>query len=422
MLAFRRPNDSDLGDWIGHRMRLSFRPEPMSTYLRTGLWHAEPDPTSFRIRLIRVGHVRDISASRRLLSSWCPPYSGMALLRGRFPDGRRFRRTKAKYSTLRGTRASNAEPAASRCRSQQRSFFLRSLTSVHAENAWYYNQHFLGRGGNGTAFLVTCSSGPNVGMQFVLKVFHKISDATRRKAFLKEIVHLKSLDHPAITRIFDEGTFTSQAGANYPFAVMEYVPLTARALIVSKQIDRLRAIRIAFNCLSAINCLHAASPPLIHRDIKPENILISETGAKLADFGLVKVLADLEPENEADAFEGTQWPGMPWRYRTPELVQRASDHKTQINSKTDIYQFGTVFYELLTGFNPQPQPNKVTGSIELDLREIKGSQGQDLFELVKEMLAAKASNRPPAKACLSRLNKIHEAYCRSLFDVTGEYV
>lgn len=300
-------------------------------------------------------------------------------------------------------------------------FFLDHLQSVQAANAWYYNQRFLGRGANGTAFLVTCSSGPNIGMQFVLKVFHKISDEKRRQAFLKEVGHLRSLNHPAITRIFDEGTFT-YTGVKYPFAVIEYVPVTARTLMVSKQIDRLRAIRIALNCLSAIDCLHKALPPLIHRDIKPENILISEMGAKLADFGLVKVLADLQPDNDADALEGTQWPGMPWRYRTPELVKRAIDHKTPITLKSDIFQFGTVFYELLTGFNPQNPPDKVTDPIDLDLREIRGSQGQELLVLVKAMLAEKPSNRLPASVCIKRLNKIHEAYCRSMFEVTGQYV
>jgi eukaryotic-like serine/threonine-protein kinase len=301
-------------------------------------------------------------------------------------------------------------------------FFLDHLQSVQAKNAWYYNQRFLGRGGNGTAFLVTCSSGPNIGMQFVLKVFHKISDETRRQAFLKEVEHLRSMNHPAITRVFDEGTFTAQTGVMYPFAVIEYVPVTARTLMVSKQVDRLRAIRIALNCLSAIDCLHQTSPPLIHRDIKPENILISEMGAKLADFGLVKVLADLEPETDTEALEGTQWPGMPWRYRTPELVKRAVDHKTPVTTKSDIFQFGTVFYELLTGSNPQLPPDKVTDTINLDLREIKGSQGKELSALVKGMLAEKPSNRLPANACMKRLNKIHEAYCRSLFEVTGQYV
>jgi len=191
-------------------------------------------------------------------------------------------------------------------------FFLGHLQSVQGKDAWYYNQRFLGRGGNGTAFLVTCSSGPNLGMQFVLKVFHKISDGTRREAFLKEISHLRSLDHPAITKIFDEGTFKLSDSREYPFAVIEYVPVTARTLIVSQQIDRLRAIRIAFNCLSAITCLHAASPPL--------------------------------------------------------------------------------------------------------------AQGVELLDLIKSMLEEKPSNRPPSKVCMRHLNKIHEAYCRSLFDVTGEFV
>jgi serine/threonine protein kinase len=301
-------------------------------------------------------------------------------------------------------------------------FFLDHLQSVHAAKAWYYNQRFLGRGANGTAFLVTCSSGTNIGMQFVLKVFHKISNETRRQAFLKEVAHLRSLNHPAITRIFDEGTFTTNTGVKYPFAVIEYVPVTARTLMLSKQIDRLRAIRIALNCLSAIDCLHKTSPPLIHRDIKPENILISEMGAKLADFGLVKVLTDLEPENDVDALEGSQWPGMPWRYRTPELVKRAIDHKTPITPRSDIFQFGTVFYELLTGFNPQLPPGKVIDPINLDLREIRGSQGEQLLLLTKAMLAEKPSNRLPAHACMNRLNKIHEAYCKSLYETTGQFV
>lgn len=301
-------------------------------------------------------------------------------------------------------------------------FFLGHLHPVQAVGGQYYNHRFLGRGGNGTAFLVTCSSGANIGMQFVLKVFHRISDSIRRQAFLDEVGHLRSLNHPAITRIFDEGTFRTNAGLEYPFAVIEYVPLTSRELLLQKQLDRLRAIRVAFNCLSALDCLHKATPPLIHRDIKPENILISDTGAKLADFGLVKVLDDLSSAEEVDALEGTQWPGMPWRYRTPELVQRAKDHTTQITTASDIYQFGTVFYELLTGFNPQRKPDTVTAPIELDLREIRGSQGTNLIQLIRGMSAESALDRPSASDCLRRLNAIHRDYCRELCNVTGQFV
>jgi serine/threonine protein kinase len=302
-------------------------------------------------------------------------------------------------------------------------FFLKHLQAVQGNNAWYYNQRLLGRGGNGTAFLVTCSSGPYLGLQFVLKAFHKISQPQRQAAFLKEIAHLRSLDHPAITRIFDEGTFTANGtSSRYPFAIIEYVPLTVRHLINQRAIDRLRAIRIGLNCLSAINCLHKTNPPLVHRDIKPENILISEMGAKLADFGLVKVLTDIELDNEDEPITGSQWPGMPWRYRTPELVLRAIDRKTKITTKSDIFQFGTVFYELLTGFNPQASPDTITDPIKLDVRDIRGNQGQLLTQLIHSMLAQEPSDRLPALACIRRLNKIHEDYCRSLSGVTGQSI
>ncbi len=113
---------------------------------------------------------------------------------------------------------------------------------------------------------------------------------------------------------------------------------------------------------------------------------------------------------------------MPWRCRTPELVKRAIDHTTQITVKSDIFQFGTVFYELLTGFNPQRAPEKITDPIELDIREIKGTQGSELSQLIELMLAEKPSNRLPAHACINRLNLIHEAYCASLCDLTGQHV
>jgi serine/threonine protein kinase len=85
-------------------------------------------------------------------------------------------------------------------------FFLKHLQTVGAEVGRYCNHRFLGRGGNGTAFLVTCIAGPHEGMQLALKVFHKVSDDRRRNAFLDEIRHLRGYDHPAIVRVYDEGT------------------------------------------------------------------------------------------------------------------------------------------------------------------------------------------------------------------------
>ena len=237
--------------------------------------------------------------------------------------------------------------------------------------------------------MVTATGGGLFGMQLVLKVFHRISDDTRRRAFLDEAEILSKLSHPAIIRIFDEGEFEAK-GHKYPFAIVEYLPGTARHLLVSKQLDRLSAVRIVMNCLSALTALHGLANPICHRDIKPENILISPTCAKLADFGLARVTARDPLTNDDDADDGSdkdlsQWPGMPRRYRTPEQVQRAKERKmgmrptVEVTSAADIYQLGTVFYELLTGFNPQrpPDPSEILAPIKLDIRTLHGAQGNE---------------------------------------------
>lgn len=301
-------------------------------------------------------------------------------------------------------------------------FFLNHLQPINADNGTYYNHRFLGKGGNGTAFLVTASSGPYFGLQFVLKVFHRISRPERRQAFLDEIRLLRNLDHPAIIQVYDEGEFRTKQ-ATYPFAVVEYVPRTARQLLGS-QLDRLQAVRIAMNCLSALQAIHQLEPPLIHRDLKPENILISQVTAKLADFGLAKQLQesvqqDVIESNELDALNGTQWPGMPFRYRTPELVERARDRSRDVSAASDIYQFGTVLYELLTGYNPQKHPNDVRDPIKLDTRTIHGEQGKVLEDLTGQMLATDPAERPCAADCLQSLNRVHRELCGAYKHVQG---
>jgi serine/threonine protein kinase len=201
---------------------------------------------------------------------------------------------------------------------------------------------------------------------------------------------------------------------------MEYIPLTARQLLVRREVGLLRALRIGLNCLSALQSIHTADRPLIHRDIKPENILISEVGAKLADFGLVKELEDAGREEAPDeALEGTQWPGMPFRYRTPELVSRARGENVELTPASDIYQFGTVLYELLTTFNPQRSPEQIIDPISIDIRGIHGEFGGALTELLQDMLREDPAHRPTAASCLARLGSIHQDVCGRLASVTG---
>ena len=213
------------------------------------------------------------------------------------------------------------------------------------------NQHFIGKGGNGTTFLVTCTSGVNTGVQFALKVFHKISDDRRRQRFLDEVRHYRTLSHPSIIRVYDEGTY--KAGEReYPFAVVDFVPTNLEKRLGNglPQITRLEVVRYVFSVTSGVSYLHSQPQPIVHRDIKPANILVGGQVARLGDLGLAKVLMGDGDESFEDV---ASYIAMPRFYRTPELVRIARGENIRLTVASDIYQLGLVLYRSLTGFNPQ---------------------------------------------------------------------
>lgn len=300
------------------------------------------------------------------------------------------------------------------------SFFLHHLQSVRSESGIYYlNQHFIGKGGNGTAFLVTCTSGANQGMQFALKVFHKISDKRRRERFLDEVRHYRSLTHPAIIKVHDEGTFTA-GDREYPFAVVDYVPDNLDTIMGwgVPRITRLEAIRYIYNVASGVAFLHSQQNPIVHRDIKPANILVHGQSARLGDLGLAKVL--MEADNSDEAEEVAAYAAMPYFHRTPELVAIARKEPVKLTPASDIYQLGLVLYRTLTGFNPQQEPkSSVTDDIVLDVRSITGASGARLDLLLPRMLDEDPKARPTASQLLQELNIIHREVCEADLSATG---
>lgn len=306
-------------------------------------------------------------------------------------------------------------------------FWLSHQQPVHAEGESYKCQRRIGAGGNGVVFLVTCVSGKNKGLQFVLKVFYKISDDKRREAFLREIEILQDLNHPGIVNVFDRGEFTVE-DRSYPFAITEYAPKTLRDLMREGAVDRMRALRISLNCLSGLVYLHSDENQIVHRDIKPSNILLSKAVAKIADLGLAKELseedADMEAADDAPSrvMMSSQWPAMPKGYRTPELIERARGKDVDITPASDIFQMGSILYEMLTEYNPQNFVEDITDDLTVDIRYIDGVQGGLLRELIESMLDMDPEERPSAEDCLNRLTHIHEQYCRDLRNVTGQQV
>jgi len=305
-------------------------------------------------------------------------------------------------------------------------FFLKHIQSVKADGAWYLNQHFIGKGGNGTTFFVTCTSGVNLGVQFALKVFHKISDDKRRERFLDEVRHYRSLSHPSIINVHDEGTFrvrdrdTGKAIREYPFAIMDYMPTTLDAKLGRglPRITRLDAVRYVFNIASGVAYLHSQTQPIVHRDIKPSNILVNEHNARLGDLGLARVLmGDGNDEKQEDVVNHM---AMPWHYRTPELVRIACGEKIKLTVASDIYQLGLVLYRSLTGYNPQKAPLKdVREEIRLGIRPIQGICYNRINLLLDQMLKEVPEERPTAQEVLRELAIVHREICQADFTVTG---
>jgi hypothetical protein len=163
------------------------------------------------------------------------------------------------------------------------------------------------------------------------------SDEERQRLvqrFQREARAVAGLSHPNIVVIYD----ISKAKEKHYFS-MEYLNGHPLSDIIDDPLPVDRAIHIAEQILSALQYAHEND--VIHRDIKPENIFILEGDqVKLVDFGLARIQST-STLTRTGAVLGS--PG----YMPPEMFQGKD-----IDSRTDIFSFGVVFYEMLCGRRP----------------------------------------------------------------------
>ena len=158
------------------------------------------------------------------------------------------------------------------------------------------------------------------------------SDAESKARFLHEAKIAGGIQHENIVSVFDYGEHGGR-----PFIVMEYLEgEDLRCAIRDGHTGNLATrLRIATDIAAALQYVHERG--IIHRDIKPENIHMDKNGkVKLMDFGIAKT-ADLSLTRTGMAM------GTPY-YMAPEQV--AGRATTPL---IDIYAFGMLFFELLTG-------------------------------------------------------------------------
>lgn len=275
-----------------------------------------------------------------------------------------------------------------------------------SENTWYYVVRFLGKGGNGTAYLALCTAGKYVGSVFALKVFHRISSEERKKRFLEEVKLMQSNHHPAMVQQYDEGEWNG-----YPFVVMDYMPHTLATQIRSSKISIGLGLSYTLHLLSALKHLHSLG--IIHRDIKPENIFVRHNCAILGDFGLCKRNKNGE-ENEDDKEDVKGYIAMPFFYRSPELVQYAKNG-TEIGPESDVFQLGLVLTYMFTGENPLEQPNDILDDLKLKrIKSISGNLGGRIYYVLSKMLNLDKSKRITVNYALDLFIKIYKDYMKEI--------
>ncbi len=198
---------------------------------------------------------------------------------------------------------------------------------------------WLGEGSVGDVWLAQHKES---GGHCAIKILHTQGDSkgSAERSFNREVRAMAKLSHPSVIEVYDFGR-TEQGS---PYVAIENVPGHSLGSYVKGGWSWSQLWGVIDGILAGLN--HAHSRELIHRDLKPNNILVtpmvSGLGAiKIVDFGIA--LTTLDANKVSRRIEGTP------AYIAPEAAQ---GQISAIGPWTDLYSFGVILYEILTGRLP----------------------------------------------------------------------
>lgn len=212
----------------------------------------------------------------------------------------------------------------------------------------------IGRGGMGTVYLAMDTNlDRNVAIKFLDRTFNQFPEHLHR--FTLEAKSASALNHPNIITIYEIGTYRDTH-----FIAAELIEgETLRQRMQDNAPSLNFVLETAVQIASALNAAHSAG--IVHRDIKPDNIMIRPDGlVKVLDFGIAKLTTEfradataprragkddrtliLQSQTQSGTLIGTT------NYMSPEQVRGKV-----VTPQTDIFSFGVVLYEMLTGKLP----------------------------------------------------------------------
>ncbi|XP_070012755.1 leucine-rich repeat receptor-like serine/threonine-protein kinase BAM3 isoform X2 [Nicotiana sylvestris] len=199
------------------------------------------------------------------------------------------------------------------------------------------DNNIIGRGGAGTVYRATTPNGNHVAVKKL-----GISKGTHDNGLSAEVKTLGKIRHRYIVRLL---AFCSNKEMN--LLVYEYMPNGSLGEVLHGKNGGLlqwdTRLKIAIEAAKGLSYLHHdCSPMIIHRDVKSNNILLdSELEAHVADFGLAKYLQNNGTSECMSAIAGS------YGYIAPEYA-----YTLKIDEKSDVYSYGVVLLELITGRRP----------------------------------------------------------------------
>jgi tetratricopeptide (TPR) repeat protein/tRNA A-37 threonylcarbamoyl transferase component Bud32 len=262
----------------------------------------------------------------------------------------------------------------------------------------YRIERELGGGGMSRVFVADETS---LGRKVVIKVLPpELAAGVNVDRFKREIQVAARLQHPHIVPVLSAGEFEA-----LPFYTMPLVDgSSVRARLAHGPLAITEVVNILREVARALAYAHANG--VVHRDIKPDNVLLTGGSATVTDFGIAKALSAARVETGASetlTALGTSI-GTP-AYMSPE--QAAGDPAT--NHRADIYSFGCMAYELLTGQPPFAgrTPHKLLaahmGEKPVPVDEVRVDTPPSLADVVMGCLEKEPDNRPQEATDIARV-------------------